>query len=273
MRECHIYIVVGRQGVGKTHHMLSEAKAIVNGNGKTPRKVLVFDCNVASGSYSQFKTIDYNSFGIDPRSRCKSITEWTKPDVRRVVNYRKDGNLMGLDEMNTTALDLMECFSDGMLVLEDMNVYLTGAKQKRFISEFVRVRHKNVDLVLIVQTLRALDPKMWANCSMLRMHKTFDNVDTIKDKIPDQYEMLKISQLIVNEQYQIGNHHFFLYVNMRNGKIIGCSLNTFKNACVQYIALNPSDIVELSKIRKISRNEAETLWIEMKVKDYFPTPK
>ncbi len=271
-RERDIVIVVGRQGVGKTYQLVKECIQAALGNKVKlvyPMKVCIFDCNVISGSYKQFKTIDFNSNGKTSAERCKKVKEWTLPDVRRVVNYQKNGELMSLDQMNDTALDLMEHFSQGMLCLEDMNVYLQSAAQKRFLSEFVRVRHKGVDLVMVVQSLGVIAPKMWANCSVLRMHKTFDNVDAIKDKVPDQYEMLKIAQLIVNKQYQIGNIRFFLYVNMRKGKIKGASKEAFMQACREYAILNPSDIHEMVKIEKIKYDQALNTFIQIKVRDYF----
>jgi hypothetical protein len=271
-RECHIYIILGRQGVGKTYRLLQECITAATGDRVRmikPRKVLIFDCNVISGSYKDIKTIDFNSYGKTSEERCAAIKRWTRPDIRRVINYCKDRKLMNLDQMNETALDLMEHFSNGMLCLEDMNVYLHGSQQKRFLSEFVRVRHKSVDLAIVVQSFRVIDPKMWSQCSLLRMHKTFDNVDAIKDKIPDQYEMLKIAQLIVNNEYQKGNQRFFLYVNMRNGKIIGAKEHLFVEGCRNYLALNNSEINELSKIKKIKAEQAIEMWIEMKKKEYF----
>ncbi len=234
-----------------------------------PRKVLIFDCNVVSGSYRDIKTIDFNSFGKTSEDRCAAVKRWSRPDVRRVINYRKNGKLMNLDEMNETALDLMEHFSNGMLCLEDMSVYLAGAQQKRFLSEFVRVRHKSVDLALVMQSFGVVAPRMWANCSLLRMHKTFDNVDSIKDKIEDQYEMLKIAQLIVNNQYDIGNQRFFLYVNMRNGKIKGCSEKAFAQGCQEFLSLNPSRVNEIKKIKKLKEEQAIEFWVAQKKREYY----
>ena len=201
------------------------------------------------------------------------IVWWTHiihtKDFRRVVNYCKDGKLMNLDQMNDTALDLMEHFTDGMLCLEDMNVYLHGSQQKRFLSEFVRVRHKGVDLAMVMQSFRVVDPKMWSQCSLLRLHKTFDNLDGIKEKIPDQYEILKIAQLIVNKQYQIGNIRYFLYVNMRNNTIQGCSEKSFIEGCRNYLSLNPSEVKEMCKIEKIKEDQATERWIKLKLKEYY----
>ncbi len=116
-RECHIYIILGRQGVGKTYHLLKECVTAAMGdraNQIKPRKVLVLDCNVRSGSYKDVKTINYNSYGKTSEDRCSSILRWARPDMRRVINYQKNGKLMSLEQMNETALDLMEHFTDGM---------------------------------------------------------------------------------------------------------------------------------------------------------------
>ena len=164
MREAYILCVVGRQGGGKTYRQVQECLAY-----SKKRKVLVFDCNVPSGSYKDLPTIDYDCSLQDDYKHGKVVSDKssTRTDVikkwpegvgaRRVVNYRKDGNLMNAVEMNQTALDMMEHFRDGMLVFEDMNAYLIGVRALKFLSNFLRVRHNRVDLVLIMQSAGALE--------------------------------------------------------------------------------------------------------------------
>lgn len=245
-REAYILTVVGRQGGGKTYRQVQESLSYA----KT-RRVLVFDCNVPSGSYDAFTTIDYDCNIQDEYKhgkvikdnsviRAHTVKQWPTGHIgaRRVVNYRKDGQMMNVVEMNQTALDLMQHFKYGLLIFEDTNAYLIGVRALAFLSNFLRCRHNGVDLVIILQSAGAVDPRIWANTSLMRMHKTLDSVRTpsIRKRIPyDKFEMVMLGELMVNEQYDIGNTYFFVYLEFRKYKIIGATESLLERACAKYL--------------------------------------
>lgn len=285
-RECYIVGVVGKQGGGKTFRQKQECEYYAKNDiqkGKKARKVLIFDCNPRSGSYAGIKTINFDIDKVTGVKKfktqaelkaaqldcCKDIIQWNTPEIRRVVNYRKDGTPMTIKEMNETCLLLMEYFTDGMLVMEDTNAYLIGSALHRFISTFVRCRHRNVELFLIVQSMRALDPRMLGNISMYRMHKTIDSIDTIKNKIPETFEMLKIAELIVNNQFDKGNKYYCMYANTRDMKLHNCPISLFTEACKQYLRMYNGDLKRFAAERDIPMTNAADAWIKDRAKQYL----
>lgn len=280
-RESYILVVVGRQGGGKTYRQVQECLAY----GKTSR-VLAFDCNVPSGSYKDFPTIDYDSSLPDEYKhgkiikdnstiRSSAIKQWDPKmkGIRRVVNYCKDGQMMNATQMNQVALDLMQNFRYGMLVLEDMNAYLLGVRALAFLSNFLRCRHNGIDLVLILQSAGALDPRIWANASLMRMHKTLDSVRTpsIRKRIPgDKFEMVMLGELMVNQQYDEGNIYFFVYLEFRKYKIIGAPASLLEKACVKYLNIFSGELKSyMAEYQITDRNVAIKKWTEACKKRYL----
>lgn len=288
-REAHILAIFGKQGGGKTYRLKQEAEVYAkpNANGWKGRKALILDVNPRSGSYSNIPTIDFDISVVTDIKKfltssdrtkaemaaCKEIIAWKEPGIRRVVALRKDGTPMSRREINEACLILMNYFYDGQLILEDTNVYLTRSAQDRFVSTLVTCRHRNCDLVMVFQSSRAPDPRMWSNISMVKMHKTLDSIDAIKNKIPEQYELLKIAELIVFRQFSMGNQYFFQYVNLRDSKFINCPKNVFEVACKEYLRLVPGELKRFAAINNISADKSVSLWIESKSKDYLlPIP-
>jgi hypothetical protein len=287
-REAHIGVILGRQGAGKSYRELKECLAYSMdqvSTGKKGRKVLVLDCNPKSGSYHGIRTIDYDCSIIDGKNkgsfidngsrRCAEIIKWCNTpspttEVRRVVALTKTGEMMNLDQMNQACIDMMRFFTEGKLVLEDTNVYLYGARQKKFVSTFVTVRHRNVDLMLMMQSFSAPDPRIWNNTSILRLHKTMDSPEGIRDKIKEDFELIMLGYLIVNNQYRIGNKYYCLYVDRRKGKLIGCQLKSFENACLQYLSMYPRELKSFMLMRSLSSQEkAIQQWTKEKVQEYL----
>ena len=235
---------------------------------------MVFDCNVRSGSYSGVKTINYIDTHKESRDRCAEISAWNKDinEFRRIINIKgSNGQAMSMEEMNIAALDIMAHFTDGRLVLEDTNKYLFGAGQKKFVSEFVTTRHKNVDLVLLLQSWSKVNPVFAGNASLIRLHCTGDSCDKAKENLCDSYEVVKLAELIVKRQYNLNNIRFFLYIDLRKYKIIGTNEISFRFACRQFLLINPSELKMHMQMNEISdRDKAIEDWTSEKVRLYLP---
>jgi len=285
-REAHIAVILGRQGAGKSFRELKECLAYAMDDvakGKRGRKVLVLDCNPKSGSYHGIKTIDYDCSIKDTLTkgqiidngskRSAEIIKWCKSpsnEVRRVVALKKTGEMMDLDEMNQACIDLMKYFTEGKLVLEDTNVYLYGARQKKFVSTFVTVRHRNVDLILMMQSFSAPDPRIWNNTSIIRLHKTMDSPEGVRKKLKEDFELLMLGYLIVNQQYKIGNSYYCLYADRRKGKLVGVQPKSFEMACRQYLMLYTRDLKSFQLMNSIKNTEqAIKEWADQKAQEYL----
>lgn len=249
--------------------------------GRVGRRCLVFDTNVASGSYKDFRTIDFDVTKDKPEDQAAAIHRWpvTSKECRRVIaKVKAGGKDMDMVQMNKTALTLMSEFKNGQLVLEDMNHYLYGAAQMAFYSQLIRVRHKSVDLTLIVQSLGVVDPRMWINSAYLRMHKCIDSVDRIKKRVgSDRFKILKIAELIVDAQYDAGNKRYFVYVDLRDTKIIGVTKEkTMTDAIKKFINFEQGELKRFCQNRDLDPKKdlakAKELFIKQTLEEIWVNP-
>ena len=83
------------------------------------------------------------------------------------------------------------------------------------IGLLVGLRHKGVDLIVHYQGSRAIPPRMWAAASFIRIHKDTDELDNpeIKKKVAT-YELCKLGEIIVDEQYKRGNKYYYVCTNI-----------------------------------------------------------
>ncbi len=128
--------------------------------------------------------------------------------------------------------------------------FMAGAKGQSMIGALCTVRHKGIDVLLTHQSIAKITTSEWQNCTWLRLHHQVDEIIKYRERIP-KYAMVRIAQLIVDEQYDLASKayadgrlstsqyavqkSFFLYINMRQQKIIGCSRAAFIRSAKRYI--------------------------------------
>lgn len=205
---------VGQQGVGKTFQTIETMKRYVVGRpaaGIPGRKVLIIDTN---DEYSQFRA-------LDPK-HIKMFSAQTIPEIRRIrPMHPGTGRVMSHDDMAAVLKSALINFRGGMLVLEDINTYISDNMPQDLIGALCNIRHKDCDVMIHYQSISRLSPKVWQNLSYIRYHKNTDSVDTsIWKKAPDKYELLKLAENIVNKTYET-DKRYFLYVEMKLLKIQG----------------------------------------------------
>ncbi|QKX07588.1 hypothetical protein HN014_10650 [Aquimarina sp. TRL1] len=233
-------VVCGETGVGKTHRNKQEIKRYLLDNpsiGKKGRKVLAFDTN--DDDYSEFRTVNPNYL--------KALTAIA---CRRIRPFNPDGSPMDDDQKKEVVYKILKHYKNGMVVLDDIDNYMVGAKGQSMIGALCTVRHKGIDLLLTHQSIAKISPSEWQNCTWLRLHHQVDDATSYRKRIP-KYQMVRIAQLIVDEQYSLSTlaylegklpekeyekqKSFFVYVNMRQRKIMGCSRAAFIRACKRFI--------------------------------------
>ncbi|WP_046756713.1 zonular occludens toxin domain-containing protein [Kordia jejudonensis] len=248
-------LVCGETGVGKTYRNKQEIKHYMMDHlaiGKKGRKVLAFDTN--DDDYPSFVTVSPNH-----------LKALTKVSARRIRPFNTDGSPMDNEDKKEVIKKIMKSFKNGLVVLDDIDHYMTGAKGQAMIGALCTVRHKGIDIVLTHQSVAKITTSEWQNCTWLRLHHQVDDVTRYRDRIP-KYEMVRIAQLIVDEQYELasaafakGNlseheykvqKSFFVYVNMREQRIVGCGRAAFIRACKKYI-----DQEEGKKVRMLLSEE------------------
>jgi len=226
LREPILVVATGQKKVGKTYtttQLIDQYTRSNPANGKEGRKVLIYDVNM---EYTQFRAIALKDV--------KRFTMQKKIEVRRVLPRLENGTIAKMDEMMGIMAQILDSFAGGLLVLEDINRYLIGTQTQEIIGTITTNRHRDLDIVIHLQSLAALTPRLWQNTSVIRFHKQQDSIDRYKERIP-YFEQLKIAEILVNNQYFKGNERFFCYVSGEEGYIRGeFSKLSLLDACKEY---------------------------------------
>lgn len=270
-RQPMVLLVVGETGVGKTRRNKLEIRRYLQDMpsiGKAGRPVLAFDTN--DDDYPEFSSVS-----PDHLHQVKAI----KP--RRIRPFNVDGSPMTHEEKKEVVKKIVSRFRGGLVVLDDIDHYMAGAKGQAIISALVSVRHMGVDLLLCHQSASKLTTTSWEASNFIRFHHIVDSVTRYKNRIPN-YPIIRIAQIIVNEQYNKASQAFALgkitkkeaiihksfcvYVNTRALKIIGCSKGAFIRATIKFINQEESSLIrsmmnewtfgKKSKLKYKDRNEA-----------------
>lgn len=237
-RQPMLIVVCGETGVGKTYRNLLELRKYLKDSGtKKGRKVLIFDVN--DDDYPMVKT-------VDPRF----IGRLTKVQARRIRPLTPRGSNMTIAEKRELVELMVNKFRNGLLVLDDIDKYMTGAKGQTVVGLLTTNRHNGLDIMISHQSIAKVTTTEWQNCTWLRLHKQVDDVSRYKNRIPN-YFLVRIATFIVDEQYELAadayssgqlaeiqfkrQKSYFVYVNMRKLKIRGCSKAAFIRACWKFI--------------------------------------
>lgn len=245
MREPQLLVATGTKGVGKTYKTCEIIQEYLTPNpkiGKKPRKVLIFDAN------GEYNNEEITKHGFRFRTKVlalKDIEEWTKQsrvEVRRILPVDANGNEVGTEKYPEILNVILHYYRGGMLVLEDINKYLVETRDAKVIGALTTNRHRDLDIYIHLQSLAPLTTRMWQNANVIRFHYQMDDIDRYKARIPN-YELFKIAQLLVNEQYYSGNERFFCYVmNQLNQIKGGFDKKDFVTACRMYLELHPAKV-------------------------------
>ncbi len=239
-----ITIVSGMPGVGKSYeteqqlNLYIQPDASVNRPG---RKVLIFDTN---DEYRNYKSVMYNV--KDPKDNGRHLQGLKNVEIRRVLPYYPSPqggtpSPMGFGDKEKTLIDITNNYRDGLVLLEDINTYLVAFKSADTISLLCAARHKGIDLIIQVQSLSAIDTRMFQNSTYIRMHYQTDDITRYKGRLNENFEPLKIAQNIINKEYIDGNIRFFLYYNNRTKKITGASKEQYDAGLELYKMKNKSE--------------------------------
>lgn len=239
-REPMIMVICGMTEVGKSYQNLKEINLYLKTDlvsGKIGRKVLMFDVNCDE------------IFEKIPTVKPQHIKNLTNVAPRKILPYNKNGSAMNRDEKVKLVEYMATNYRNGLLVLDDIDKYMAHARGQSIIDSLTTYRHMGRDLLLIHQSIAKITTTEWENATFLRLHYQSDNVDRYRDRIPN-FELVKIATLIIEEQYlKAGNERYFLYINTRKRKIIGCSKNTFIRAVKKYLDINSKLIKNLLSYR------------------------
>lgn len=234
-RQPMLMLVCGETGVGKTFRNILEIENYLRDNPglmRKGRKVLIFDVN--DDDYECYATVNPDF-----------IRDLKLIRARRIRPLTKYGLTMSIEEKRDMVERMVKQFTDGLLVLEDLDKYMTGAKGQTIVGLLTTNRHHGLDIMISHQSIAKITTTEFQNCTWLRLHKQVDDVTRYRSRIPN-YFLVRIATLIVEEQYLIGNVRYFVYVNMRKLLLRGCSVHAYIRACKKYL-----DTEENSMIRRM----------------------
>jgi hypothetical protein len=250
MREPQLIIATGTKGVGKTYRTCMEIQDYITpdiDSEKPARKVLIFDVN---GEYTNEELIK-NKFRFRTQTLAlKDLEDWSKQkriEVRRILPVDADGNEVGIEKYPEILKAILHYYRGGMLILEDINKYLIETRDASIVGALTTNRHKDLDIYIHLQSLAPLTTRMWQNANVVRFHYQMDDIDRYRARIPN-YELFKISQLMVNDIYFRGGDYerFYCYVLNQTNKICGrFSRKDFIVACRKYLEIHPMKVKNL----------------------------
>jgi len=247
-RQNGITIISGQQGVGKSYNIKKIIKDYVKDNpatGKKGGKVLIYDVN---DEYTDHVPIAW-----------KDIKSQRTQTVRRVLPYRMvNGKVepFGTDELKEGFLVLLSEYHGGLLILEDFNTYALNTRAQKVLSTLTRARHKQIDILIVLQEIGKVTKDLWSNISFYIYHKQTSDIDKEKDKITN-FPMVKVADNIVNEQFNMAQlaydsgkityddyvkyKSFFVAINFKTNKITGCSKEAFIRASYRFLKVTDKD--------------------------------
>jgi len=223
-RQPMLMLVCGETGVGKTYRNILEIENYLKDHpalNRKGRKVLIFDVN--DDDYECYATVS-----PDFIRKLKLIR------ARRIRPLTLEGQTMSIEEKRDMVERMVRQFTEGLLVLEDLDKYMTGAKGQTIVGLLTTNRHHGLDIMISHQSIAKITTTEFQNCTWLRLHKQVDDVTRYRNRIPN-YFLVRIATLIVEEQYLIGNIRYFVYVNLRKLKLRGCSAKAYIRACKKYL--------------------------------------
>ncbi len=268
-REAGLMLVTGFQGVGKTRLNMRIIYNYVRDkveNKVKGRKCLIFDTN---GEYTgaQFAKNDIPDFA--PKTLAlKDVRAWSQANIAEC--RRIDAKNVKIGDKKAILEMLIENFRNGMLMIEDINTYMLSiTHEEEIIGGLVNLRHRGVDILVSYQSLRAIEPRMFANARWIRLHYQPEPIEHIKNKVTN-IELMKIAQIVVSNKYKSGNKYFYVYIHTATIKIEGdFSREEFTHAVKQYLNTKKTQIRDYADMHSLSRDEAMAKLTEFTFNEYW----
>lgn len=250
MREPKLLIATGTKGVGKTHTTCGVIQRYIQPNqlnGKEARRVLIYDVN------KEYTDEEISKKGLSfkaPILSLKDLPMWTsqkRVEVRRILAVNEDnGRDLSIDGMVDSLDKILYDFRGGMLILEDINRYLTDTRTTEIIGTMATNRHRDLDIYIHLQSLSPVTTRMWQNCQVVRFHKQMDNVNRYKQRLSNP-ELYFIAEKLVNTKY-LEDKRFYCYIDNELGKISGkFSIREFQRAIYDYCMEHPKSFSQIQK--------------------------
>jgi hypothetical protein len=261
-RDAYLLIACGRQKVGKTYRTMQDLRAYVMDDPRIRRKgrkVLIFDTNgeypdIPSIHFDIAKAFDKNANELEIVSH---IVNWNRVEIRRIIPFRVDGNPMDIADKQKTAELLLKHFRGGLLLFEDMLSWSLGAKSIALIGNITSKRHRSQDIVIHLQSMNRIDPVLFENVDIIRMHQDEGRLDLIEKKVNNP-DILKIATECV-KLGSMQNQYYYHYWHYKLSIITGVNLTKklFQTACFEVAKKDKNIIKRYMPISGSLKNEKQ----------------
>ena len=216
-REPKLLVAVGKKGVGKSYTTKEMMQQYAYANPR--RRVLILDVNDEYYDIKALRIQDVSLFSVHPTI-----------EIRRIRPFLDDGKRMTLDDIASTLFIILETFRNGLLLVEDINKYISDTMPNDLVGAICTNRHIGVDIIMHYQSIGRITSKVWQNLNIIRMHKITDSVKKHKHKFEDKYEYISIAEIMINQEYERGNKHFFVYIDVDDERLYGSFIqNNYSN--------------------------------------------
>lgn len=234
--EPKMIVVIGGKAIGKTHETLKFISQYISPFGKE-NKVLIFDVN------EEFSNERLESMGVSFKTNLLDVKDietysnQNRVEVRRVMARDENGNRLSFEGKIELLNKILYDFKDGLLILEDYSSYVFGASGTGIINQIFTNRHRNLDVIIHLQSYSNLTPRMIQNCDIMRLHRCVDMVKRVEARLPNP-EIHLISESLINFKYR-ESKRFMTYIDMGNSKISGdFTKEEYTTACSTYMEEN-----------------------------------
>lgn len=248
MREPLLGVAVGKKGVGKTYTTNIMLHQYVAGNpakGVAGRRALILDVNDEFTHVKAIALKDLVRFSVHPQV-----------ELRRIRPFLPDGKRMTLDKIAETLFIILEQYRGGLLLIEDINRYVSDHLPKDIEGAICTNRHVDLDIVMHFQSIGRITTKIWQNCNWMRFHKNLDSVDRHQQKFEDKHEFLKLVEMLVNNEYNSGNKRFYQYIDLDEMKLMGyVDKKKFMNVVDEFVMLNQRKLIRPYMQMRDSKNK------------------
>lgn len=235
LREPLLGVAVGRKGCGKTYTTNDLIQKYVRGDiqrGIPPRRVLILDVNDEFEKVPALRLSDVMKFSVHP------IIE-----VRRIRPFKPNGEKMTINDILDALHDILRKFRNGLLLLEDINRYVSDNLPNDIIGAICTNRHSDMDIIMHFQSIGRITPKIWANLNWIRFHKNTESVDRHRNKFEDKYEMLKLIEMYIDNEIDAGNERCYCYADIQMMKINRIDIKKMDKVIEEYIADNQKRLI------------------------------
>lgn len=267
LREPLLGVVVGKKGVGKTHTTLNTQIANYVAHPTQPRRVLLFDVNNEFGQFKAISLRNVKAWSDRGRIEVRRISIYKAyEDMSLLVNgkpvYNTAAGKMTLNEMANALYYILNSYHDGLLLIEDINKYVSDSLPNDLMGAIVTQRHIGVDIIIHFQTIGKFGhPKIVGNANYLRFHKVSDKVARHETKFQDYTEPLQIMEKIVDKRFKDAvtkdDKSFHCYWDADDLKIKGAfSKDEFVEAVNEYLSENYNSIVK-PKVNQVDLKTGE----------------